>query len=621
MTLAAVSAVDDILAGIDATTAPPGILDEGAKREIRRAALTAVCVPGYQVPFGSREMPVARGWGSGGLQVTLGVIGTDDTVKVIDQGDDAGVNATNLRRLIAGSTGCAESADSREATVIQTRHRVPEQPLHDGHVLVLQVPVPEPLRGVQRSVAECARMHAEADYSTMWVSLYEDLVRNGVITKSTGYPVLVGGRYVMATTPIPRWDVPRLHQAEHLSLFGAGREKRIYAVPPHTDVEPLTFDDVPFEVEGPGDGADGVCVRCGSDDTFLVEAGPGRFACSDTEWCARVVDGDADEVAHRAAAPLHLLPDLTRRAGVQRLQESHIPEPGVQGSGFPERREASTGPEWALLVEGIGKVHGPGGAAAVAGTGPEHGTAVSPSSGAIVAAWDVGFDVAPGEAVGLIGESGSGKSTVLRCIVGDEQATAGRLFLSAVDGGGTDVLGLDGPARRRLRIATLGIVHQDPSAELAMNVSAGGNIADRLTAAGWRSYGAIRARAAELLDRVEVPLSRMDDPVRTFSGGMRQRVQIAKALATDPEVLLLDEPTTGLDASVAAGVLDLLRGLLAERDVAAVVVSHDFGVIEALTDRSLVMQLGRVVERGLTDQLFRDPHHPYTQRLVAAARR
>jgi alpha-D-ribose 1-methylphosphonate 5-phosphate C-P lyase len=225
MTITTTAGVDDLLAGIDATTAPVGILDEGAKREIRRAALTAVCVPGYQVPFGSREMPVARGWGSGGLQVTLAVIGTDDTVKVIDQGDDAGVNATNLRRLIAGSTGCTESADSREATVIQTRHRVPEQPLHDGHVLVLQVPVPEPLRGVQRSVAECARMHAEADYSTMWVSLYEDLVRNGVITRSTGYPVLVGGRYVMATTPIPRWDVPRLHQAEHLSLFGAGRER------------------------------------------------------------------------------------------------------------------------------------------------------------------------------------------------------------------------------------------------------------------------------------------------------------------------------------------------------------------------------------------------------------
>src|SRR5919106_459918 len=243
---------------------PAGLLDETSKREIRRAILTAVAVPGYQVPFGSREMPVARGWGSGGLQVTLAVIGADDTVKVIDQGDDAGVNATNLRRLIAGSTGCAESADSREATVIQTRHRVPEQPLHDEHVLVLQVPVPEPLRGVQRSVAECARMHAEADYSTMWVSLYEDIVRNGVITKSTGYPVLVGGRYVTATTPIPRWDVPRLHRCAHVNLFGAGREKRIYAIPPDTDVEPLTFDDVPFEVEGTG----ARCARCGSADTF-----------------------------------------------------------------------------------------------------------------------------------------------------------------------------------------------------------------------------------------------------------------------------------------------------------------------------------------------------------------
>jgi alpha-D-ribose 1-methylphosphonate 5-phosphate C-P lyase len=611
MTLAAITGVDEILAGIDATTDPVGILDEGAKREIRRAALAAVCVPGYQVPFGSREMPVARGWGSGGLQVTLAVIGADDTVKVIDQGDDAGVNATNLRRLIAGSTGCVESADSREATVIQTRHRVPEQPLHDGHVLVLQVPVPEPLRSVQRSVAECARMHAEADYSTMWVSLYEDLVRNGVITKSTGYPVLAGGRYVMATTPIPRWDVPRLHRSEHLSLFGAGREKRIYAVPPHTDVEPLTFDDVPFEVEG----ADGVCVRCGSDDTFLVEAGPGRFACSDTEWCARVAERDADRESHREMAPLHLLPDPDVR--VSRLQQSHFHATSLQQSHFA----ATGGPEWALLVEGLGKVHGPGGASAVPGTGPAHGTAISPTTGAIVAAWDVGFDVAPGEAVGLIGESGSGKSTVLRCIVGDEQATAGRLFLASVDGGGTDVLTLDGPARRKLRIATLGIVHQDPSEGLALNVTAGGNIAERLTAAGWRSYGAIRARAAELLERVEVPLSRMDDPVRTFSGGMRQRVQIAKALATDPQVLLLDEPTTGLDASVAAGVLDLLRDLLAERDVAAVVVSHDFAVIEALTDRSLVMQLGRVVEQGLTDQLFRDPHHPYTQRLVAAARR
>jgi len=607
--------VHDLLAGIDATAPLPGILDEGAKREIRRAALTAVCVPGYQVPFGSREMPVARGWGSGGLQVTLAVIGADDVVKVIDQGDDAGVNATNLRRLIAGSTGCQESADSREATVIQTRHRVPEQPLGDDQVLVFQVPVPEPLRGVQRSVAECGRMHAEADYSAMWVSLYEDLVRNGVITTSTGYPVLVGGRYVMATSPIPRWDVPRLHHSPHLNLFGAGREKRIYAIPPQTDVEPLTFDDVPFEVEGAQhDGVPARCARCGSDDTFLVDAGNGRFACSDTEWCARVTGSDADLAGHRAAAPLSMLPDAQRRALATATATVHLPQP-------IDRLLPRPGVEWTLLAEGIGKVHGAGGAEAVAGTGPDHGAAVSPATGAVVAAWDVGFDVAPGEAVGLIGESGSGKSTVLRCIVGDETVTAGRLFLSAVDGGGTDVFTLGAAARRRLRIATLGIVHQDPADGLALDVTAGGNIAERLTAAGWRSYGAIRTRAAELLDRVEVPLSRMDDPVRTFSGGMRQRVQIAKALATDPAVVLLDEPTTGLDASVAAGVLDLLRSLFAERDVAAVVVSHDFAVIEALTDRSLVMQLGRVVEQGLTDQLFADPHHPYTQRLVAAARR
>ncbi|APE38056.1 ABC oligopeptide transporter [Nocardia mangyaensis] len=597
----------DMMTAADTESTPAGLLDEGAKREIRRAVLTAICVPGYQVPFGSREMPVARGWGSGGLQVTLGVIGAVDTVKVIDQGDDAGVNATNLRRLIADTTGCAQTADTREATVVQSRHRVPEEHLGPEHILVLQVPVPEPLRGVQKSVVECGRMHAEDDYAMIWVSLYEDLVRNGLVTQSTGYPVLVGGRYVMATTPIPRWDVPRLHRSQHLTLFGAGREKKIYAVPPHTDVEPLTFDDVPFEVEyTPG----AVCARCGRDDAFLVEAGPhGGYACSDIEWCSRVRDGDADSTAHRERAPLALRSDPTGR----------LTDPGAP---LPVRAPiAVRDAEWALRVAGLGKVHGLGGAAAVPGTGPEHGTSISPATGAIVAAWDVGFDVAPGEALGIIGESGSGKSTVLGCVIGDQRATAGQVFLFGVDGGATDLSSLSPMRRRALRIDQMAVVHQDPAAGLNLRISAGGNIAERLTAAGWRGYHTIRRRAAELLDRVEVPLRRMDDPVHTFSGGMRQRVQIAKALATEPPVLLLDEPTTGLDASVAAGVLDLLRELLAERDVAAVVVSHDFSVIEALTDRSIVMQLGRVVETGLTDQLVNDPHHHYTQRLVAAARR
>ncbi|MEL7155423.1 MAG: alpha-D-ribose 1-methylphosphonate 5-phosphate C-P-lyase PhnJ [Actinomycetota bacterium] len=268
------------------------ILDESSKREIRRACLSAVAIPGYQVPFGSREMPVARGWGSGGLQITLAVVGSDDTVKVYDQGEDGGVNAANLRRLVRRAEGVDTTTDARAADVIQTRHRIPEDELVDEQILVLQVPVPEPLRGVERNMSELRRMHAEADYARMWVSLYEDIVRNGVITRTTGYPCQVAGRYVIATTPIPRWDVPRLHRSRYLALFGAGREKRIYAIPPHTDVEPLTFDDVPFEVEE----VEAPC-RCGlvqpgqAPGAYLVELpqqdGTSVWACSDTDWCAR----------------------------------------------------------------------------------------------------------------------------------------------------------------------------------------------------------------------------------------------------------------------------------------------------------------------------------------------
>lgn len=274
----------EALAGPERPT-PFGLLDEYSKREIRRAILTAVAVPGYQVPFGSREMPVARGWGSGGLQITLAVLGPDDVVKVIDQGDDAGVNAVNLRRLVVDSSDVDQTTVAAEATIVQSRHRIPEDGMGADQLLVLQVPVPEPLRGVERDMRELARMHAEADYARMWVSLYEDKVRNGVITQTTGYPCMVDGRYVIATTPIPRWDIPQLDNAPFLTLFGAGREKRIYAVPPHTNVEPLTFDDVPFEVERtPGAS----CHHCGSDATFLVEV-PGLhlWVCSDTDWCRR----------------------------------------------------------------------------------------------------------------------------------------------------------------------------------------------------------------------------------------------------------------------------------------------------------------------------------------------
>ena len=276
-------------------------------------------------------------------------------------------------------------------------------------------------------------------------------------------------------------------------------------------------------------------------------------------------------------------------------------------------------PEWLLRVDGLGKVYGPHDEHVIASTGPEAGSAKSPLNGSVVAAWNVSFAVAAGEALGIVGESGSGKTTVLRCLAGDVAATSGRASIR-VDDKEVSLLDPDAAKRRRLRIDTVSVVYQDPAEGLKLNVTAGGNIAEPLTAAGWRNFGTIRARASELLSRTEVPLNRMDDLVREFSGGMKQRVQIAKALANSPSVVLFDEPTTGLDASVAAGVLDLIRSLLEEHRIAAVVVSHDFSVIEMLTQRCLVMQHGRVVESALTDQLLEDPHHPYTQRLVAAAR-
>ncbi|NCX31746.1 MAG: ATP-binding cassette domain-containing protein [Actinobacteria bacterium] len=272
-----------------------------------------------------------------------------------------------------------------------------------------------------------------------------------------------------------------------------------------------------------------------------------------------------------------------------------------------------------LKVERLGRVYGPFDDAVIASTGPEVGSSKSALNGAVVAAWDVSFEVAAGEALGLVGESGSGKTTVLRCLAGDVTPSRGEARLHTA-AGDVSMFELDPSARRRLRIDTLAVVYQDPAEGLKLNISAGGNIAEPLTAAGWRNFGNIRNRASELLTRTEVPINRMDDLVRGFSGGMKQRVQIAKALANSPSVVLFDEPTTGLDASVAAGVLDLIRSLLEEHRIAAIVVSHDFAVIEMLTSRCLVMQHGRVVENALTDQLLEDPHHPYTQRLVAAAR-
>lgn len=268
-------------------------LDEQTKRELRRKTLKAVAIPGHQVPFGSREMPLARGWGTGGLQLSLALIGPDDIYKAADQGSDASVNAVNMRELVARMAGVETTLDAREATLIQTRHRVPEDPLRADQTLIFQVPTPEPLERVEPRISVARRMHAERDYSKMWLFLYESVARHGEITVGARYPVIVNDSYLVDPSPIPRWDVPRLHGAPNLALFGAGREKRIYAIPPHTSVEPLQFEDHRFRVER----FPTVCRRCGSAESYLEEttdetSGETRYACSDTDYCDRRLEGE-----------------------------------------------------------------------------------------------------------------------------------------------------------------------------------------------------------------------------------------------------------------------------------------------------------------------------------------
>src|SRR5262249_46528365 len=209
-----------------------------------------------------------RGWGTGGLHLTLSLIGHNDILKVIDQGSDASVNACSLREFVKKMTGCHVTFDTAEATIIQTRHRVPEEILTDNQILVLQVPQPEILRGVERYEARTRQMHAEGDYARIWVSLYEAYVRYGTMMRGAGFPIRVNGRYIATPSPIPRWDVPNLSMARCLYLFGAGREKRIHCIPPYTRVEPLAFEDVAFRVE---EFKDITCAASGQDRGFMAE--------------------------------------------------------------------------------------------------------------------------------------------------------------------------------------------------------------------------------------------------------------------------------------------------------------------------------------------------------------
>lgn len=281
----------------------------------------------------------------------------------------------------------------------------------------------------------------------------------------------------------------------------------------------------------------------------------------------------------------------------------------------------SRAPETILEVAGLTRLHGPGCGRCVASTGPDAGTNVCPHCGTVVACADVNLSLARGEVLGVMGESGSGKSSLVRLLHGDDAPTRGAIsFCDPLDAGErVDLLALNAQQARRLRNRRFGIVYQNPQLGLNFKVSAGGNIAERLLMSGEMRYAQIRERAMRLLSRCEVPASRMDELPGRFSGGMQQRVQIARALATDPPLLFLDEVTTGLDVSVQARILDLIMELQHQLGVSMIAVTHDLGVIRMLASRTLVMKMGRVVESGLTDQILEDPQHAYTQQLVASA--
>jgi putative phosphonate transport system ATP-binding protein len=239
-----------------------------------------------------------------------------------------------------------------------------------------------------------------------------------------------------------------------------------------------------------------------------------------------------------------------------------------------------------------------------------------PECGTVHALRDVSFELYEGEALGIVGESGSGKSTLMQCLYFDQEPSAGSAYLADFDDGTADIFRVSSQKRRFVRDRLLGMVYQNPTMGLKMRFSALSNIAEKLIAAGSRNVGFMDGRARELLSHVNLPVERVKDTPSTFSGGMQQRVQIAKALSNNPPILLLDEVTTGLDLSVQAKVLDLIKAVQRDFSVSMLLVSHDLAVVRMLADRTMVMLDGAVVESGLTDQIMEDPQHPYTQELV-----
>lgn len=277
---------------------------------------------------------------------------------------------------------------------------------------------------------------------------------------------------------------------------------------------------------------------------------------------------------------------------------------------------AVAGDRTVLRVERLAKRFGEGCERCAGGDSGALEKNYCPTCGTVYALQDVSFDLYDGEVLGIVGESGSGKSTILNCLYFDLEPSAGAAYIEAYENGTRNIFDGSSQTRRRIRNHVLGKVYQNPMLGLKMRFSSLANIAEKMIAADNRNVGAMESRARELLEHVRIPSYRMKEAPANFSGGMQQRVQIAKALSNNPPILLLDEVTTGLDLSVQARVLDLIKQIQRELSIAMLLVSHDLSVVRMLADRTMVMLNGRVIEEGLTDQIIEDPQHPYTQELV-----